>query len=44
MTGKTENKVERFIEYLKNQDVVKKYLGNGCWLSGSSTTSFAMEI
>ena len=44
MTGKTENKVEQFIEYLKNQDVVKKYLENGCWLSGSSTAVHPITI
>lgn len=44
MTSKTENKVEQFIEYLKNQDVVKKYLENGCWLSGSSTTVHPITI
>lgn len=44
MTGKTESKVTQFIEYLKNQDVVKKNLESGCWLSGSSTTVHPITI
>lgn len=44
MTDKTKNKVTQFIKYLKNQNVVKKNLESGCWLSGSSTTVHPITI
>ncbi len=44
MINKTNNKVTQFIEYLKAQELVKKYLYNDCWLSGSSTTVHPITI
>ncbi len=32
-----ENKIDKFIEYLKNQKIVNKNLYKYCWLSGCQT-------
>lgn len=42
--NETENKVAQFLDYLKKQEIVKKYLENGCWLSGSSTVVHPITI
>lgn len=44
MINEIENRVTQFIEYLKKQEIVKKYLRDDYWISGSSTLVYPITI